>query len=218
MATSRRWAMAGDGLWASLRRCRSTAFLLGGLILTADTVLVTAEMVTGAETWLILGQVFVGVGWTAALLGLLGVYPDLADRSYWTARAGALFVVIGVVTFAAMAVTVLAYYAGIPPGTYEDVSLLPLPGVIIGSILGFVTFSVASLRAGVHSRRFGLLLLVPAVLVLTNILRFIAGFESTTITLVIVILDALAMLTIGYALRGGTATTDRPGRSPDTAA
>lgn len=208
--------MAGDGIWASLRRWRSTAFLVGGLILACDAVLITAEIVSGVENWILLGQAFVGLGWTAALLGLMGVFPDLADRSRWTARAGAVFVVVGVVTFAAMAVTVLAFYTGIVAGSWEDVSSLPLPGVIIGSVLGFITFSVASLRAGVHSRRFGLLLLVPPLLVVTNIVRFVAGFESTTITLAIVVLDALAMLSLGYVLRTGPDRADAPDPGPET--
>lgn len=209
--------MASSGIWGSLQRWRATAFLVGGLILACDAVLVSAEILTDADHWILLGQAFVGVGWTAALLGLLGVYPDLADRSRWTARTGAVFVAIGVVTFAAMAVTVLVYYVGIPSGSYEDVGMLPLPGVIVGSVLGFVTFSVASLRAGVHSRRFGVLLLVPPLLVVTNIVRFIAGLESTTITLAIVILDGLAMLMIGYVLRREVATPDQREHTPEAA-
>lgn len=210
--------MAPDGIWRTLQRWRATFFVVGGLILACDAFLVSAEILTGSEHWILLGQAFVGAGWTAALLGLLGVYPDLADRSRRTARVGAVFAVIGVVTFAAMAVTVLVYYAGIPSGSYEDVGMLALPGVIVGSVLGFVTFGAASLRAGVHSRTFGILLLVPPLLVVTNIVRFIAGVESTTVTLAIVILDGLAMLVLGYVLRSERTPTERPERTPDAAA
>lgn len=117
-----------------------------------------------------------------------------------------------------MAVTVLAYLADIPAGEYSDIGPLFIPGVLIGSVLGFVAFSGASLRAGVHSRGFGILLVVPALLVLTNILRFVAGLESTTITLGIVIADALAMLAIGQALRTGMSQAEYAEPSADSPA
>lgn len=207
-----------NGIWNSLEQRSSTAFLVGGLLMAADAFIVAANIVTGTERLLLFGQVLVGVGWTAALLGLLGLYPQLADRSRWLSRAGVLFAAIGVVVFAVMAVTVLVYLAGIPAGEYSDVGMFFIPGVLIGSVLGFVSFSGASLRTEVHSRAFGILLLVPAILVLTNILRFIAGFESTTITLGIVIGDALVMLAIGQALRTGTSQTDHAEPSAESPA
>lgn len=207
-----------DGIWGSLERWKTTAFLVGGLLMAVDAVVVAAMIVTGVERLLLVGQTFVGVAWTAALLGLLGLYPALADRSRWLSRVGALFAAIGVVVFAVMAVTVAAYLAGIPAGEYGDVGMYFIPGVLVGSVLGFVTFSVASLRTGVHSRTLGLLLLVPAILVLANILRFVAGFESTTITLAIVVGDSLTMLAIGQVLRTGIADPDRTEQSIDSPA
>lgn len=204
----------GTTRWESLERWSATAFLVGGLILVLDAALVMANIVTGAEHWLLLGQAFVGAGWAAALIGLLGLYPGLADRNRWLSRAGAVFAVIGVVTFAIMAVAVLVYYAGIPDGEYDAVSWFFLPGVLIGSVLGFASFGVASLRTGVHSRTIGILLLVPPVLVATNVLRFVVGLEAVAITLGIVIGDALAMLAIGYVLRTEPTPTDRAEPAP----
>lgn len=194
-----------NGVWGSLERWSATAFLVGGLLMVVDAGIVAANVVTGTERLLLFGQVFVGVAWTAALVGLLGLYPRLADRSRWLSRAGALCAAVGVAVFAIMAVTVLTYLAGIPAGEYSDVGSYFIPGVLVGSVLGFVFVSAASLRAGVHSRGFGILLLVPAALVLVNILRFVAGFESTTITLGVVVADALTMLAIGSRLRTGDA-------------
>lgn len=192
-----------NGVWKWIEQRSAKAFLIGGLLMAVDAVLVTANIATGTEQLLLLGQAFVGVAWTAALLGLLGVYPRLADRSRWLSRAGAVFAVIGVIVFATMSVTVLVYYAGIPVGEYSDVGQFFIPGVLIGSVLAFITFSAASLRTDVHSGTFGILLLVPAVLVVANILRFIVGLESATITLGIVIGDAVVMLAIGYLLLNG---------------
>jgi len=193
-------------------------FLIGGLIVLLDVAPVAANIVTGVDDWLILGQAFVGAGWTAALVGLLGLYPELSDGSRWLSRAGAVFAVVGVITFSVMAVTSLLYYAGIPAGEYEAIGMLFLPGVLIGSVLGFLSFGVASLRTGVHSRTVSFLLFVPALLVVTNILRFIAGMESATITLGIVIGDALAMLAIGYILRAESVAHESAERPTDTVA
>lgn len=203
-------------VWRSLERWSATAFLAAGLLMVVDAFVVAANIVTGAERLLLVGQVFVGVAWTAALLGLLGLYPQLADRSRWLSRAGALFAAIGVVVFAVMAVTVVVYLAGIPAGDYSDVGSLFIPGVLIGSVLGFVSYSAATLRTAVRSRAFGILLALPAVLVLANILRFVAGFESTTITLGIVVGDALVMLAIGQSLRTGTSHTEQADVSADS--
>lgn len=198
-----------NGVLKSLERWSATAFLIGGLLLGVDAVFVATNIVTGAERYLFLGQAFVGAGWTAGLLGLLGLYPGLADRSRWLSRVSAVFAVIGVATFAVMAVSVLVYYTGIPAGEFEPISVYFIPGVLIGSVLGFISFSAASLRTGAHSRTFDVLLLIPALLVLSNFLRFIAGNESTTITLGIVVGDALALLAIGYLLRNGSPQATR---------
>lgn len=208
--------LTGDTMtwWESLEQWRATLFLVGGLILLLDVLPVVANIRTGAADWLILGQTFVGAGWTATLVGLLGLYPEFSDRSRWLSRVGAVFAVIGVVTFGVMAITSLLYYVGIPSGDYDAISWFFLPGVLIGSVLGFVTFSTISLRTGIPSRTVGVLLLVPAILVVTNILRFIVGMESATITLGIVIGDALAMLAIGYVLRTEGVPTDSAEPTP----
>lgn len=175
--------------------------MLGGLLLAVDAGFVAANIVTGTESYLIQGQAFVAAGWAAALLGLLGLYPELSNRSRRLSRAGAVFAVVGVVTFAVMAVAVVGFVAGIIEVDFDTIGVLFIPGVLIGSVLGFGSFSVASIRTGFLSRRVGLTLLLPAALVLTNFLRFVVGMTSVTGTLVIVIGDALAMLAIGYVLR-----------------
>jgi low temperature requirement protein LtrA len=89
-----------------------------------------------------------------------------------------------------------------------------IPGVLVGSVLGFVSFGVASLRTDAYSRTLGVLLLIPAILVVTNVLRFIVGLEVVMITLGIVIGDALAMLALGYVLRTEPTPTDRAEPAP----
>lgn len=189
------------GVLNSLEQWSPRTFLIGGLLLAIDAAWLAAKISTGAENDLLTGQLFVGAGWTVALLGLLGLYPALSDRSRWLSRAGAICGVIGVVTFAVMAILVFVDISGIMAGVYEPLGAFFIPGVIIGSVLGFGAFSVATFRTQVHSRTFGVLLLLPPILVLSNILRFIAGNTSETVTLGIVIADALALLIIGFYLR-----------------
>ncbi|ADB60800.1 hypothetical protein Htur_1915 [Haloterrigena turkmenica DSM 5511] len=195
--------------WGSFAKWSATAFLVAGLLMVVDAAIVATNIVTGEEGFLVLGQAFVGAAWTGALIGLLGLYPGLADRSRWLSRAGVVFAGIGVVTFAVMAVVSLVDYVGILAGEFDSIGVFFIPGVLVGSVLGFVAFGVASLWTDAYSRTLGVLLLVPAILVATNILRFVAGLEAATLTLAIVIGDALAMLAIGYVLRSSPQLSGR---------
>jgi hypothetical protein len=160
-----------------------------------------ANISIGAEDYLLTGQVFVGTGWAVALLGLLGLYPALSDRSRWLSLAGAICAVIGIVTFGVNAFVAFVDVSGLVAGLYEPIGAFFIPGVIIGTILGFVAFSMASFRTKVHSVAFGILLLVLAILEVVNILRIFGGYTSETVTLGFVIVTALSLLVIGYYLR-----------------
>jgi hypothetical protein len=200
--------------WESFANWNATAFLVGGLLMVANAAMVTVNIVTGDEGLLVLGQAFFGAAWTAALVGLLGLYPGLVDRSRWLSRAGAVFAAIGVVVFAIMAVTSLVYYLGIPAGEYSNIGQFFIPGVLIGSVLGFGSFSAAVLRTGAYSRTVGVLLLIPPILVGTNILRFIAGMEAVTLSLAYSSAEAVVYLSIGYLLRTEGVPTDRTEPAP----
>ncbi len=199
------------GVLAPLEDWSAPAFLVAGGFFVINAAIVATGIATNSERLImLLGQAFVGAGWTAAFIGMLGLYPALADRSRWLVRVAAFLIVIGVVIFTVMAVASLLYYLGIPDG--EITALLPvfLPGVILSSILGVGLFSVASLRTDVHSRTVGLLLLALPLIVVTNILRgVVAGIESPIATLVIVIALTLVNVAIGYRLRVEGLPTDR---------
>ena len=181
------------------------AFLIGGVIFVADAALVASNVAAGTERFMTLGQAFVGAGWTAAFVGLLGLYPDLAERSRWPARIGAVFAVVGAVTMAAMAATSLGYFAGALGGELGDVVAYFLPGVFVGIVLGFGSFGVAVLRTDVYARNVGLLFLLLPVTFLFNLGTGMAGFNPLTKVLGVVCVLALAMLAIGYLFRTGGA-------------
>lgn len=188
-------------VWRSLEQWSPTALLIGGLLLAVDATWLAANISIGAENYQLTGQVFVGTGWTVALVGLLGLYPALSNRSRWLSLAGAICAVIGVITFAVNAIVAFLDVSGIMAGLYEPIGAFFIPGVVIGTILGFVAFGVAVFRTEVHSSVFGVLLFVVAFIEISNILRIVVGYTSETVTLGFVIITALSILAIGYHLR-----------------
>lgn len=195
--------------WERLEQWRSTAFLIAGLLFVLDALLVAGIIVALGERYMTLGQAFVGAAWTAAFLGLFGLYPELVERSRRLTQAGAVCAAIGTVVFVVMGVASLVYFAGVVDGSLESLVPVFLPGVIVGSIVGFLLFGAASLRTDTPSRAVGVLLLLPALIVVLNIGTGIAGISSQEATLAVVIGQALAHLALGYSLRSSRRTTGR---------
>ena len=148
----------------SLEQRSTTLFHIGGFMFIIAAAFDVANILVGLEGLRAgVGQAFIAAGWIAALVGLLGLYPKLADRSRWLARAGGVFAVIGVIGFVGNGVTALiAFVRDLPPTEAFPMFVLIgiIIGVLIGSILAFVSFSIASLRSDAHSRVIGLLLLI----------------------------------------------------------
>lgn len=194
--------------WESLGRWSATAFLVGGAIFVVDAILLVVHLSAGTEP-AAFGQALVGASWTAAFIGLLGFYPRLADRSRWPARVGAVFAVIGAITMAAMATTMLGYASGVLGGDPSAVAMYFLPGVFVGIVLGFGLFGFTTLRTDVYSRRIGFLFLLLPITFLVNLGTGIAEVGGLPKILGVVSVLALTMLTIGYLLRTGRALADR---------
>lgn len=116
-------------------------------------------------------------------------------------------------TFAVLAVTSLfAFVTGGGPGDLPIPIPFILPGVVIGSLLAFVSFSVVSLRSGTYSRIIGILLLIPSLIFSTNlfILPAILGPGPTPPEVGVVVVSglAVAMLALGYVFRTAPEPTD----------
>lgn len=196
------------GLWESIEQRRSTAFLFAGLMFVVDAGIIGVAMSSAGEELMLLGQAFIAAGWTAGFIGLLGVFPGLADRSRRLARVGAAFVGVGIVVFVVMGVASLAFFSGALSGDLSALVPIFLPGVIIGSVLGFLTFGAATLRTGVHSQRVGVLFIGLALIPVVNIGSGIAGIESMAATLAIVVGLALVNFALGYTLRTADVATE----------
>jgi exosortase/archaeosortase family protein len=94
--------------------------------------------------------------------------------------------------------------------------------IIVGIILGFLAFAIATLRTDSQSQHVGVLLLAPAAIFAVNFVRVLV-LGTTTPTWAPFVLgsgQALALLAIGYSLRTEGVSTDHREveSSPDSAA
>lgn len=158
------------------------------------------------------------LGWAAAFVGLLGLYGRLAEEALRVSLVAASFAGLG---FAGAVVTVLGNFAllldvvGELPEWFAVLQLL----LLLGIVLGFFSYAVATLRSDTVPRRVGILLLVPAGLFLLNIIR-VATLGSTTPIWAPSVLgagQALALLGIGYTLRVEPDPSTQPHPTSDPA-
>lgn len=190
-------------------------FLAGAVILVGAAAIVLYDVFQGTEIRLPYGQVFVGAGWTAVSLGLLGLYRDLRARNLWLGRVSAALAVIGVLGYGVMTVLFAAAALGVlPESTLEGLTPVFLPGVLVGTFLAFPVAAVGSLLADVQPRAVGVLLFAPPVIFVTNVLT---GSNPESIFGVLV---ALILLygTLGYLLRSGAPSTERQQPTPGATA
>lgn len=203
-----------SGVLNTLERESPTLFLVGGVVLIAFAASLAA---IGLMDMSVPRNLFAGAGFTLAFLGLLGLYPGLADRSPWLARAGAGFAVLGAVGFTLTFVLGIAELVEIfLPAWVEAVQLLNIGGII----LGFLLIGVASLRTDAHKRSLGVLLLAPAVVFAVNLARVavLGAWKPAWAPLLLGSLQALAMLAIGYSLRAESVPSGHTERPTDTTA
>lgn len=209
--------------WDSLEQRSTTLFRVGGVMFIIAAVFDVANILVGLEDLRRgVGQAFIAAGWIAALTGLLGLYPRLADRSRRLASAGGVFAVIGVVAFVGNGATALvAFVRDVPPTEAFPMFILvgTIVGVLIGAILGFISFSIVSLRSDVYSRLLGLLLLIPTLFIITNFFVLSAlgvpNPRPSEVTVFILSGLALTMLAIAYVLPTEAAPADSTEPAPE---
>lgn len=190
----------------SLEKWSPTAFLVAGMLFVGHAV------VRGIEAFATTSpppDVFGPTGYVVALVGLFGLYPTLTDRIPRFARVAAIMAAIPAIGWLVISVWSFGEVAGIVP-SQSDV----LPGVffivvILSTFLTYVLFSVASLRANVHSRTVGALLLAPAA-VLVLLIMGVAILEGGAAIggFIIGSGQTLAHVAIGGALRRESVPTD----------
>lgn len=154
------------------------------------------------------------LGYVFGFLGLLGVYPAVADRHRWLARVGAVAAVSGIVGMTAITVIEVAQLAGIlstPPPGWTVVLVLTLTGFIAG----YLAFGLALLRTDDVSRRTGGLVLVPGLIVVVMLAHIAVGLASAFTAFVISAGEAMAHLAIGATLHSGSTRSAQAERSSE---
>lgn len=190
---------ARSGMAATLEGTNATWFLVGGgllVVFAANTALGTFVGTSFPPVQGLVGP----AGFLLGVVGLFGLYPALADRTPWLARVAA----------AAAAISALGWLVIVTRNVAEHIvgittlpEALGIAGLIaaVSMIPTFALFGVASLRAGVHARAVGVLLLVPA----TAFLLLLANAAPD------VLVDAghvVGYLGVGIALRGSGGPSD----------
>ncbi len=208
--------------WRSLERWSPTSFLLAGALLVGYAALngIAAGTDAAFET---VADVVGPAGLLLGLVGLLGLYPGLADRRPRLARAGAGGAALGAVGFSAITLGGLGALVGVEPPGWLAGFVLP---AALGMIPGYLAFGVARLRAGARSPAAGRLLLAPAVVfaaMLSQAVLFVRFglFSETAMAWSAVAISggqAVAHLAIGYRLRAGRVPTGLEVRSGDATA
>lgn len=197
--------------WQTLESWSPTAFLVAGTLLAVFVVLSSASAWTDVlGQGALVGAAVVGSGISGlvvAVVGTLGLYPRLRATAPWLSRAG-LGALAGALTGILVVVGTLAVVG--PPEYPGDVPAFVPPVFILSGLLimvGIATFAAASIRTSTPSRRVGVLLVVPVVVLLWHyaVLAAVGSqhiFEAIDYTII-----STAFLAVGYLLRTESVST-----------
>ncbi|WP_435196537.1 hypothetical protein [Natronomonas sp. EA1] len=188
--------------WSSVEQWSPTLFLVGGSLLIGHAAMSAVHAFTDIVTP---PDAFVTTGHFVALVGLLGLYPVLANRTPRLARAAAATGVVALVSWFVMTVVRFFELAGIVSSLGDALPDVFFVIVLASTILTYGLFGVATLRID-SSRSIGLLVLVPSILtaalVVDSVLTGVSALDGVFIGGGL----ALSMMALGYTLR----TWDRP--------
>lgn len=201
--------------WESLERWSPTLFLVAGGLLMVHAGHHGLEAFAGLEYPMHHELPFGVVGMILGFVALLGLYPKLAERTPKLAGVGAILAALGMLGWVVIGVAALAEELGTElPAWLDAFGILIIGGVI----LGYLTFSIASLRTTIVSRTTGLILLAPLVVMFMNIAIGVSGYGSLAGQFAVSSGFALAHLAIWGALRTEDGLTDHVERAPEAAA
>lgn len=202
-------------VWATLEQWTPIAFLAAGGLFALPAVASGVDALTGTEIALSPAVIFIFM--LALFVGLLGLYPRLAERGSTLAKGGVgLLAVTAAITIPAVGVFMPS--TGLAIG--EVTALAIVMTVAVGSTLAVTTFGVASLRTRAHSRPFGGFLLVMAAGMSLMIVAKVMYGHSTPAWVGFVVNGLVAMSSgsIGYMLRTEDIQTESTDSTGDVTA
>jgi hypothetical protein len=158
-----------------------------------------------SPNWVPAHQVY----WVAAILmlfGLVGLYARQVEETGWLGLVGFGLAFIGTVLVSgifAVASTVIHLVAVESPALFDQAVTPPAYGVIVlvlGYILGYVLFGIATTRAGVFPRGSGILLVIGSVMFfVSESVPLSASLSHLVVTIGDVIFGA-SFVWMGFAL------------------
>lgn len=200
-----------DTAWAALERWSPTALLAAGGLFSLTAFAFGAEAVTGTGVDVSPAVVFLFL--LVAFVGLLGLYPGLAERDATLALGClCLLAVTAAVLVSTLAVPALVGSVG------RSAVLASIVAVAVGSALAVAAFGVASLRTGAHPRPVGALLLVTGAGLSLMVVAVLVYGHSTPawVSFTVNGLVATSLGASGYVLRPVAVPADG-GESADDA-
>ncbi|MEF8826340.1 MAG: hypothetical protein V5A27_08405 [Halapricum sp.] len=201
--------------WNAVEQWSPTLFLAGGGLLVGHAAVQGIKAFTAMTTP---PDLFVTTGHLVALLGLLGLYPVLVDRTPRLARVAVAVAAIPLAGWVVMTATQFLTVAGVVPSMTDA-----LPGAVgmlvaVSTALTYVLFGVATLRVGGDSRTVGVLVLAPAALIVVLLVASLVMEASAILGLIIGGGFALSMLALGARLRSWDRRTEYTAPTTDATA
>ena len=140
------------------------------------------------------------------LFGLVGLYARQVEKTGWLGLVGFVLAFIGTVlvdSIFVMASTVIHVVAVQAPALFDQAAAPPTFGVLVvvlGYILGYILFGIATMRAGVLPRGSGLLLIIgSAMFMISEAVPLNASLSHLIVTIGDVIFGA-GFVWMGFAL------------------
>ena len=149
------------------------------------------------------------VYWVSAILmlfGLVGLYARQVEKTGWLGLVGFVLAFIGTVFVSSiffMVSTVIPLIAAETPALFDQAATPPTGAVLVvvlGFSLGYILFSVATMRAGVLPRWSGLLLIIGVSFFMISEAPLFDRTLSHVIVTVGDVVFGLGLAWMGYAL------------------
>ena len=205
---------ARNDLKETFERWGPAAFVLGGIGLLGTTVAGSLDVagIVQSTPRLAMGPLLFGLWFV--FVGLIGLYPRVADGSprlsrggVWT--SGVAWVVWTGTLLAAIAVDVTSERTIADPGGWGPPLL---SGAFLLALLSFLVYGIASARSETPSRAFGVLLLIPVVAFLGQavllISKILTGEVVAILQLALGGTTAVVLIVIGYRLGNDAGDAD----------
>lgn len=204
------------GKWDQLEQWSPVAFIVGGIGILALSVAGALDTAAIAPSPGWLHALFMLGGLWFVYIGLLGLYPAIAESAPRLSLSGVVTSAIGwlaltVVLLGSVVIDLTTQRSFQDPGGWAPPFLV---GAFVLVLISSLLYGIASVRSRQPSRRIGLLLFVPfatflgqSVLLASKILT---GDVLSIIQLVLAGLAGVALIAIGHLLRTQPA---RPGKA-----